>query len=111
MPLGSSSLAPVISPGPSSCRKPSNPLLSAASRVVRPAGGLPPGARSDLFAPSEASLGWAPGLTTERIGSGVGWLRSGPGMGSYSTTITKHGHRHVPGILSSGHNLAIGAGL
>src|ERR1700737_1647353 len=95
MPLGSSSLAPVISPGPSSCRKPRNPLLFAASRVVRPAGGLPPGARSDLLAPSEASLGWAPGLTTERIGSGVGWLGSDSSMERYSTTITKHGHSHV----------------
>src|SRR5438132_2558266 len=102
MPLGSSSLAPVINPGPSSCRKPISPLRLASWTVVRPAFGLPPANGSDLL----TSRGWAPGLTTERMGSGVGSPASGLAMEGYITAITKHGHRDVPSILSSGHNLA-----
>src|ERR1700682_5308694 len=41
IPLGSSSLAPVISPGPSSCKNPFGPCLLASSSVVLPAEGPP----------------------------------------------------------------------
>ncbi len=58
MPLGSSSLAPVINPGPSRWKKPMNPLRFAMSGV------LPTWATS--------SAGCGPGLTTERMGSGLG---------------------------------------
>src|SRR5882762_1755327 len=85
MPLGSSSLAPVINPGPSSCRKPIGPLRLASLTVVRPALGR-----------------WAPGLTTERIGSGLGCPESGAAIERYIRPITKHGHRRVPAILTSG---------
>src|SRR6267143_5315009 len=83
MPLGSSSLAPVINPGPSSCRKPIGPLRFGSSTVVRPALGR-----------------WAPGLTTERIGSGLGSPESGSAIERYIRPITKHVHRQGEGILT-----------
>src|ERR1700737_4198104 len=54
MPLGSSSLAPVMSPGPNSCKKPIGPF------------------RFERFPPATSSACCWPGLTSERIGSGSG---------------------------------------
>ena len=85
MPLGSSSLAPVINPGPSNCRKPMGPLRLTWLTVVRPALGR-----------------WAPGLTTERIGSGLGCPESGAAIKRYIRPITKHVHRRVQRILARG---------
>src|SRR5713226_2632056 len=91
MPLGSSSLAPVISPGPRSCTKPANPLRFAAASVVR--------------TPSPAGCG--PGLTTERIGSSIGSGGDAGLIEADSSIIISEPTGRPRGILN-GHNQAGG---
>ena len=79
------------------------PCRLASLTVVRPAFGLPPAARSELLTRAWASsAGWAPGLTTERIGSGLGCPESGSAIKRYIRPITKHVHRRVQRILARG---------
>src|SRR5579864_4850957 len=106
MPDGSSSDAPVISPGPRMCRYPLGPCLSASSTPLRPAVGPPVAAPSPAGLATRSGSGSAWRLVTlaaaARRGSGASSSAGGAGVGvaisRYDTaTVGKHDYADLMG--------------